>query len=107
MSLEEKFQGGTGVNITPPPENIISYDQLSCIKSYIEKISKYLSIKNYARIDIFFNNISNKMIVIEINTLPALTPSTVIYHQALLENPSMNPLAFLEYLIESYTEKVI
>ena len=39
------------------------------------------------------------MILIEANSLPALTPSTVIYHQALAENPPLNPLKFLEKII--------
>ena len=99
LSLEEKFQGGTGVNLTPPPEEIVSKKACKYIKSAIEKIAKGLSIKNYARIDIFFNVITNDIIVIEANTLPGLTPSTVIYHQALAEVDSMTPLRFLEKII--------
>ena len=41
------------------------------------------------------------MILIEANTLPGLTPSTVIYHQALAETPSMPPLVFLDRIISS------
>ena len=100
LSVEEKFQGGTGINITPPPSDLISKESLEKIKLGIEKVSKKLNIKNYARIDIFFNTITDKMIVIEANTLPALTPSTVIYHQALTENPIMYPIDFLELLID-------
>lgn len=101
LSVEEKFQGGTGVNLTPPPENIINIDQVKQIKSCIEKISRAFGIKNYARLDIFFNTEMNKLILIEINTLPALTPSTVIYHQALAEEKSINPKEFLEMIIDS------
>lgn len=100
LTVEEKFQGGTGINITPPPTDLISKESLEIIKNGIEKVSKKLNIKNYARIDIFFNTTTNKMIVIEANTLPALTPSTVIYHQALAENPIMYPIDFLELLID-------
>jgi len=39
--------------------------------------------------------------VIEINTLPGLTPSTVIYHQALAENPPIYPREFLEEIIKN------
>lgn len=104
LSLEEKFQGGTGVNITPPPESIISSGSTQKIKRLIEKTAQLLGIKNYARIDIFFNCLTEKMIVIEANTLPALTPSTVIYQQALAENPPLPPRRFLETLIASGTE---
>jgi D-alanine--D-alanine ligase len=101
LSLEEKFQGGTGINITPPPSEIISSAQIGFIKHKIEVICSELSIENYARIDIFFNVLTNKLIVIEINSLPALTPSTVIFHQALAETVSIAPRVFLENLILS------
>lgn len=100
LTVEEKFQGGTGINITPPPANLIQKSSLDKIKKGIEKVSKKLGIGNYARIDIFFNINNDKMIIIEANTLPALTPSTVIYHQALSENPVMYPIDFLELIID-------
>ncbi len=100
LTVEEKFQGGTGINITPPPANLIQKSSLDRIKKGIEKSAKKLGIGNYARIDIFFNINNDKMIIIEANTLPALTPSTVIYHQALSENPVMYPIDFLELIID-------
>lgn len=104
LSLEEKFQGGTGVNITPPPENVISSKQTKQIKKMIEKSAQFLGIKNYARIDIFFNITTEKMIVIEANTLPALTPSTVLYQQGLAEIPSLPPKQLLETIIANRIE---
>ena len=101
LSVEEKFQGGTGINLTPPPEEILSLSAIEGIKRGIEQIARVLKIENYARIDIFFNRIEEKIIVIEANTLPALTPSTVIYHQALAEEQPLTPLRFLETLISS------
>jgi D-alanine-D-alanine ligase-like ATP-grasp enzyme len=41
------------------------------------------------------------IMVIEVNTLPALTPSTVFYQQALEEKPSMYPRELLEKIIEN------
>ncbi len=35
LSLEEKFQGGTGVNLTPPPPEIVAPDALSRAKERI------------------------------------------------------------------------
>lgn len=99
LSVEEKFQGGTGVNITPPLETLLSETTREELKRSIETIAKTLSIQNYARIDLFFNILSKKIYVIEANTLPALTPSTVLYHQALAETPSLYPTQFLEKLI--------
>lgn len=105
LSLEEKFQGGTGINITPPPEKILSKEDLQKLKKSVELIAPALGIKNYARLDLFFNLKTKKIIVIEANTLPALTPSTVIYHQALAEENPMNPKEFLEKIIETATTK--
>lgn len=101
LSLEEKFQGGTGINLTPPPEEIFSPAAIQKIKRLIEKASQALGIKNYARLDVFFNRFTEKMILIEANTLPALTPSTVIYHQGLIEEPALSPLALLDKIISS------
>lgn len=99
LSLEEKFQGGTGINLTPPPESIIPSAIRLQIKKSIEKIANGLNIQNYARIDIFFNIKTLKTIVIEANSLPGLTPATVIYHQALAESPPLYPTVFLEKII--------
>ncbi len=101
LSLEEKFQGGTGINLTPPPEEIISGLALQKIKLLVIKAAKALGIQNYARLDVFFNRLTEKMILIEANTLPGLTPSTVIYHQGLAEDPPLTPLKLLETIIAS------
>lgn len=101
LSLEEKFQGGTGINLTPPPVDIISQEMCLQIKQSIEKSAKALGIGNYARVDIFFNVKTRKTIIIEANSLPALTASTVIYHQVLAETPSLYPTTFLEKIISS------
>ncbi len=101
LSLEEKFQGGTGINLTPPPKSIITPEQVAHIRRSLEQVARTLGIDNYARIDLFFNRRSNEIIIIEANTLPGLTPATVIYHQALAETPPMFPTTFLERLIDS------
>lgn len=105
LSLEEKFQGGTGVNLTPPPEHLISAKQCDLIRTKIEQAAKALGIQGYARIDIFFNTRTDQTMIIEANSLPGLTPSTVIYHQALAETPPLNPTQFLAKLIETGTER--
>ncbi len=99
LSLEEKFQGGTGVNLTPPPDSIFTAAQITLMKEKIEKTAKALGIEGYARIDIFFNVRTNQTMIIEANSLPGLTASTVIFHQALAENPPMIPREFLAKLV--------
>jgi len=101
LSLEEKFQGGMGVNITPPPECIINSKLIEKLKSYVEKLCEKVNIKDYCRIDVFVNNTSGEIIIIEINTLPALSPSTVLFQQAGKEVPPMNPLKLLEKIISN------
>ena len=78
----------------------MTQDQIALIKSKIERAAQALGIEGYARIDIFFNTSSNQTMVIEANSLPGLTASTVIFHQALAENPPMIPRAFLAKLVE-------
>ncbi len=99
LSVEEKFQGGTGVNITPPPEFLIPASRLAQAKARFEKVATMLGICGYARIDAFLELATGNIHIIEANTLPALTPSTVIFHQALAEKPPCLPLPFLEMLI--------
>jgi D-alanine-D-alanine ligase-like ATP-grasp enzyme len=99
LSVEEKFQGGTGVNITPPTEELINKNLLEKIQRDIEIVAAKIGIKNYCRVDLFANNITNKIIIIEFNTLPALTPSTVIFQQAAKESPSLSPLDLIKKII--------
>lgn len=99
LSVEEKFQGGTGINITPPPESIVSSEILDHVKKRIERVAEVLGIRGYARIDAFLETATGHIHVIEANTLPALTPSTVIFHQALAEPIPVPPVRFLEMLI--------
>jgi D-alanine-D-alanine ligase-like ATP-grasp enzyme len=98
LSLEEKFQGGTGVNITPPPEEIISAKLAKQIRDFMEKVAQKVGVKDYCRIDIFANNQTNEVIVIEVNTLPGLSPSTVLFQQAAAAGQT--PLEFLEAIIK-------
>lgn len=101
LSIEEKFQGGTGINLTPPPNSIVTSSQRVSLKKSLEAVGKALELKNYARIDFFYNINTNAIIIIEANTLPALTPSTVLFHQALAELPPKSPKSFLEYVIRN------
>ncbi len=100
LSVEEKFQGGTGVNITPPPRQILSLDVVAKVQGYAVEVAQKLRIQNYARLDLFVECSTGRIRFIEANTLPALTPSTVIYHQALTLEPPLNPTHFLEQIID-------
>lgn len=101
LSLEEKFQGGTGINITPPPKEIIKPLILKKTRKYAEKLAENIGVKGYARIDAFMNVNNGNLLIIEVNTLPGLTPSTVLYHQALAEKPAIFPKELLEKIIKN------
>ncbi|MDR1364127.1 MAG: hypothetical protein LBJ32_00610 [Oscillospiraceae bacterium] len=99
LSVEEKFQGGIGINITPPPQNLISLNLLEKIQRSVEIVSAKIGIKDYCRIDLFANSITNEIIIIEFNTLPALTPSTVLFQQSSKEVPPITVLKLLRNII--------
>ena len=105
LSLEEKFQGGTGINITPPPQPHVKPSAIKKAQARMELVAKKLGIRGYARIDAFMHRKSGELIIIEANSTPALTPSTVIYHQALEEHPQIYPTKLLEKIVEAGFKK--
>lgn len=100
LSLEEKFMGGTGVNLTPPPDTFVKPEAIEKARTHIYKLAKLVGIEGYSRIDTFMDIESGDLTVIEVNTLPGLTPSTVIFHQAIKNDPPMMPLQFIEEIIK-------
>ncbi|OMO97682.1 D-alanine--D-alanine ligase [Corchorus olitorius] len=107
LSLEEKFQGGTGINLTPPPASIISNEALEKCKQRIELIANTLQLEGFSRIDAFVNVDSGEVLIIEVNTVPGMTPSTVLIHQALAEQPPMYPHQFFRKLFDLASERVL
>ena len=78
LSLEDKFLYGKGENKTParlPPES------LDRIRQTALAAFQALDLKGYARIDMFCRP-DGRVAVLEPNTLPGMTPSTVLFHQA-------------------------
>lgn len=93
LTVEEKFLPGEGENITPariPPEMIEKVQEVM-IEAY-----KALGTKAYARIDGFI--VDGEVIITETNTLPGMTPSTCIFHQAAEEG--MSPMDLVTKVIE-------
>ncbi|XP_013648121.1 uncharacterized protein LOC106353000 [Brassica napus] len=106
LSLEEKFQGGTGINLTPPPPTIMSKDALERCKQGIELIAETLGLEGFSRIDAFVHVETGEVLVIEVNTVPGMTPSTVLIQQALAEQPPMYPPQFFRKLLHLATQRV-
>ncbi|CAH2047773.1 unnamed protein product [Thlaspi arvense] len=84
LSLEEKFQGGTGINLTPPPPPIMSKEALERCKQGMELIATTLGLEGFSRIDAFVHVETGEVMVIEVNTVPGMTPSTVLIQQVTL-----------------------
>lgn len=103
LTVEEKFLPGDAEMITPPrlPKEVVKKIQRDSVKAY-----QALELKVYARIDGIWVN--NKLVVLEPNTLPGLTPSTCVFHQA--AEAGMSPPQFLdkiiEFSLEAHREKI-
>ncbi len=78
LSLEDKFLYGQGENKTPArvPEEVLKKIQETAVAAY-----KALGLKVYSRIDMFIRK-DGRIAVLEPNSLPGMTPSTVFFHQA-------------------------
>ncbi len=100
LSIEEKFLPGTGENQTPAP---LPQKTLSLIKQTMEQAYKTIGCKGYARIDCFYQSAQEsptnkeRIVILEINTLPGMTPATCIFHQA--AEIGMKPMDFLDLII--------
>lgn len=104
LTLDEKFNKGVGVNLTPPPrfDDEITESIRLRIKTFAEK----LGIEGYARVDAMYHTTSDQLYLIEVNTLPGLTPATIIYTQAMLTPETrMKPSEFLGRIIELGLER--
>lgn len=101
LAIEEKFQGGTGINITPPPSRLMKSKLLEKVKDSITHLAEKMGLRGYSRFDVFTHLKTGQLLIIEINTLPGLTASTVLYHQGLAESPPLFPRELIEILIEN------
>ncbi len=88
LSLEEKFLAGQGQNITPSRFSKNPEEQArisSSVKKTLEAVARTLDVTGYCRIDAFVKIFADGTIetwIIEVNSLPGMTPATCIYHQA-------------------------
>ncbi|HRI00738.1 MAG TPA: D-alanine--D-alanine ligase [Saprospiraceae bacterium] len=104
LSLEEKFLAGEGQNLTPAryhsnPEirQKISDD----VKKTLQRAAEILGVEGYARIDAFvrvYSDLRSEVIIIEVNSLPGMTPATCIFHQCALEN--YKPYEFIDQILQ-------
>ncbi len=101
LSIEEKFLPGAGENQTPAP---LAQKALDLVQQTIENVYKTLGCKGYARIDCFYQTAKQsstekeRVVLLEVNTLPGMTPATCIFHQA--AEIGMRPMDFINKIIK-------
>ncbi len=109
LSLEEKFLAGEGQNITPARFAIgnIDYNKVADqVRSDLKRAAKILEVDGYCRIDAFvriFDENNIETIIIEINSLPGMTPATAIFHQSALNN--YKPFNFIDQILTYGVER--
>jgi D-alanine--D-alanine ligase len=86
LTMEEKFLHGTGTNLTPIPLQVMEFSNRKIIYEVIKQCVEIFKLTTYCRIDFFYNIKTQQVAIIEINTLPALTPATVLFQQAIQYN---------------------
>ena len=104
LSLEEKFLAGEGQNITParyaadPAERQRISDE---VKAVLRRVAEVLGVEGYARIDAFVRvrpGGAVEVIIIEVNSLPGMTPATCIFHQTALAG--YTPYQFVDRILD-------
>ncbi len=109
LSLEEKFLAGEGQNITPARFASIAanYESVATqVKTDLEKAAKVLNVQGYARIDAFVRVLADgtaETQIIEVNSLPGMTPATCIFHQAAIAG--YKPYEFIDRILTFGFEK--
>ncbi len=100
LSMEEKFLPGAGENQTPA---LLPQDIIARVKRTMEQVFKTVGCTGYSRIDCFYQTATQsktgkeRIITLEINTLPGLTPATCIFHQA--AEVGIKPMDFIDLLV--------
>jgi D-alanine--D-alanine ligase len=103
LSLEEKFLAGEGQNITPArfdTDHKKNSTFIARVQSDLKKTAILLNIEGYARIDAMVKIYPQyvETWIMEINSLPAMTPATCIFHQCALRG--YKPLDFIDAIIQ-------
>ncbi len=93
LTVEEKFLPGEGEMITPArlPDELLRKVQNTAVEAF-----RALGLRVYARFDAFVED--GEVVITEPNTLPGLTPSTMVFHQA--AEAGMDPIQFIDRVIQ-------
>ncbi|MBI2609593.1 ATP-grasp domain-containing protein [Candidatus Giovannonibacteria bacterium] len=104
LTLQDKFLPGGAEMITPAR---LSLELTARAQEIAIKVCDELNLIGYPRIDMFVKE-DGEIVVLEPNTLPGITPSTMVFHQA--AEVGMNPADFLDKIIalgiEAHAKKI-
>jgi D-alanine-D-alanine ligase len=104
LSLEEKFLAGEGQNITPAmysPDATENKRISQIVRTELGRVAKILGVVGYCRIDAFVRVYEDgrvETIIIEVNSLPGMTPATCIFHQCALNG--YKPYQFIDEILD-------
>jgi D-alanine-D-alanine ligase len=106
LSLEEKFLAGEGQNITPArfvtPDMPFDHEHISKqVRATLQQAAELLEITGYARIDAFvriYEDGRAETLIIEVNSLPGMTPATCIFHQCAING--YKPYEFIDQILQ-------
>ena len=100
LPREYKFTMGVGVNLTPPPNCLVSTNSIVKFRDRIQRVANVIGLHGFARVDAFLHRSTGDAYIIEINTIPGMTPATVLFHQGLAEDSPMMPAVLLETIAD-------
>jgi len=101
LSIEEKFLPGAGENQTPAR---LPAEKIRLVQEVMEKVYVEVGCKGYVRIDCFYQTAEQsptgveRVVVLEINSLPGLTPATCLFHQA--AEIGIKPMDFIDLIVQ-------
>ena len=106
LSIEEKFLPGAGENQTPAP---LPQQAIELVQKTLESVYKTIGCSGYCRIDCFYQTAQQsptgkeRVVILEINSLPGLTPATCIFHQA--AEIGIKPMDFIDLIVSLGLQK--
>ncbi|MBT3827606.1 ATP-grasp domain-containing protein [bacterium] len=101
LTMKEKFLPGQGKNLTPAP---LSEGATKLVQQIAADVFKAIQASGYSRVDCFYQTAElsptgkERIVILEINTLPALTPATCLFHQS--AEVGMRPMDMIDKIIE-------
>jgi hypothetical protein len=73
------------LELTPPPPTILSPDVAFDIKSRLQTVAEYLGIDGAATITALASASGGEVVVVEVDTLPDLSPGSLLFRQAAVQ----------------------